>query len=206
MASGNLLTLNGLNVAGLKFMCFSVESIIHNSWICVRMTWFPSCAKEEHILEYMASYLAIPEEAVPPPLRRFVSQAGDFWSTSWQIIHAMFWCFPDGRFWALGSKFNLLLDQGDHGQSALHPWNFGSAAARWESEGGVVYLKLGESLDQQLNGQWFVGKERAIKNYGYEGMEGWFSGSAKGFDLLWNKFNSNGRGSQKINPHEDIFS
>jgi len=42
MASGNLLTLNGLN--------------------------------EEHILEYMASYLAIPEEAVPPPLRRFVSQ------------------------------------------------------------------------------------------------------------------------------------
>lgn len=31
-------------------------------------------------------------------------------------------------------------------------------------------------------------------------MEGWFSGSAKGFDLLWNKFNSNGRGSQKIKP------
>lgn len=29
---------------------------------------------EEHILEYMANYLGIPEEAVPPPLRRFVSQ------------------------------------------------------------------------------------------------------------------------------------
>lgn len=29
---------------------------------------------EEHILEYMASYLGIPEDAVPPPLRRFVSQ------------------------------------------------------------------------------------------------------------------------------------
>ena len=32
--------------------------------------------QEEHILEYMANYLGIPEEAVPPPLRRFVSQAG----------------------------------------------------------------------------------------------------------------------------------
>jgi hypothetical protein len=31
--------------------------------------------EEEHILEYMASYLGIPEDAVPPPLRRFVSQA-----------------------------------------------------------------------------------------------------------------------------------
>lgn len=118
-----------------------------------------------------------------------------------QIIHAMVVCFHDGR--ALGVGFEVqssFVEQGDHGQSALHPWNFGSAAARWESEGGVVYLKLGESLDQQLNGQWSVGKERAIKNYGYEGMEGWFSGSAKGFDLLWNKFNSNGRGSQKIKP------
>ena len=33
------------------------------------------CVEEEHILEYMASYLGIPEDAVPPPLRRFVSQA-----------------------------------------------------------------------------------------------------------------------------------
>ena len=50
----------------------------------------------------MASYLAIPEEAVPPPLRRFVSQARGF-LVNMQIIH-MF-CFPDGR---LGVGFNLL--------------------------------------------------------------------------------------------------
>ena len=33
--------------------------------------------EEEHILEYMASYLGIPEDAVPPPLRRFVSQGAN---------------------------------------------------------------------------------------------------------------------------------
>ena len=93
----------------------------NNSWICEGWHW----AKEEHILEYMASYLAIPEEAVPPPLRRFVSQAG-FW-------HANHPCFAFlmavwvGFNFCFGSKFWAQLRASGFLFSAF----FGSWWSRW---------------------------------------------------------------------------
>ena len=40
---------------------------------------------------------------------------------------------------------------GDHGQSALHPRDLGSVAARWQSEGRVVVSDIGNSLANVLN-------------------------------------------------------